>query len=137
MGGSRGGGRNTELEELQRRALEDELEEKERLESDLEARRRTRMFGGRRGQLRFLGPLARQVRRTEERGQQAVTPATPSAAAAPTGAGRQPRETFSRTGRTGGTREAFSSRRERIGGSGGQNFGGGDAGARESADTLN
>ena len=81
MGGSRGGGGNQELEDLQKRALEDELEEKERLEADLEARRRTRFFGGRRGQLRFLGPLARQVRRSQERGQEAVTPAVPSSPA--------------------------------------------------------
>ena len=108
MGGSRGGG-NRELEDLQKRALEDELENQERLEADLEARRRTRFFGGRRGQLRFLGPLARQVRRSEERGQEAVTPATPSAqaATAPSGRAESSPGAGSRT-RIGNERESSS-----------------------------
>lgn len=68
-----GGNRNQRLEELQEQTLEDEIKQREQLEADLEARKRLRRLGGRRGQLRFLGPQ----QRAQERGQRSFTPAAP------------------------------------------------------------
>lgn len=83
MGGG-GGGRNRRLEELQAETLEDEIRRRDELEADLEARRRLRQLGGRRGQLRFFGP--RPIQSTPNRRIAATTRVVPTG---PTSAQRE------------------------------------------------
>lgn len=56
MSGGGGGGRNKRLEALQTEVLEQELADRDKLDEEDEARKRLRLAGGFRQQLRFRGP---------------------------------------------------------------------------------